>query len=158
MRANDIYDSDDYSEAQKLGPDLWLGLPSFPLALSVHQTGHCQAGLNPALRQRPGLLRDGWEGWCGSRGPGVPMELMIRVHEARECRAGRRCRQDLPWGQLFLHLNHVVLHWLKWLEGDLGYEEKDDVATPAQTSGVGGRDKAEGHGYSPGQGPYPTPR
>ena len=37
-----------------------------------------------------------------------------------------------------------MLHWLKWLEGDPEYEEKDDVATPAQTSGVGGRDEAGG--------------
>ena len=36
-----------------------------------------------------------------------------------------------------------MLHWLKWLEGDPGYE-KDDVATPARTSGVGGRDEAGG--------------
>ena len=59
MRANGLYDTDDYSEAQKLGPDPWLGLPSFPLSLSVHQPGHCQAGLNMALRERPGLLGDG---------------------------------------------------------------------------------------------------
>ena len=35
MRANGLYDTDDYSEAQKLGPDPRLGLPSFPLSLSV---------------------------------------------------------------------------------------------------------------------------
>ena len=29
-----------------------------------------------------------------------------------------------------------MLHWLKWLEGDPRDEEKDDMATPAQTSGV----------------------
>lgn len=30
-------------------------------------------------------------------------------------------------GTFFLHLNQVVLHWLKWLEGD--QDMKDDVAS-----------------------------
>lgn len=37
-----------------------------------------------------------------------------------------------------------MLHWLKWLEGDPRDEEKDDLVTPAQTSGVGGRDEVGG--------------
>ena len=70
MKANDLYDTDDYSDTQKLGPDPWLGLPSFPLVVSPHQPGHCQAGLNPALRERPGLLDDGEKAGVGLGDPG----------------------------------------------------------------------------------------
>lgn len=73
------------------------------------------------------------------------MQLMIRVHEDGEnAGLGGAVRICSEGTQLFLHLNQVVLHWLKWLEGDPGYE-KDDVATPARTSGVGGRDEAGEH-------------
>ena len=58
-----------------------------------------------------------WEGWCGSRGPRVRRELMIRVHEAGESRAGRRrsrpssCSLQLPAQEVFIALCAIWSDW-----------------------------------------------